>query len=168
MVYQAGSVGQIIQRTTDLGLASWLQPVYLDVGRAGSRHLAGDSLMIRYPDHLHALLEPTSVTSSCDNSHSQGMGLGIIVVAGTRLNLSGCRQRNRFPRRFTIHWEGRSIPRRGTIKNFLRSSYNDKKHRYGSDTILHRLYPALARRDSRRLLVLCTCLDCSPALSPES
>ena len=65
--------------------------------------------MIRYPDHLHALLEPTSVTSSCDNSHSQGMGLGIIVVAGTRLNLPGCRQRSRFSRRFIIHWEGRSI-----------------------------------------------------------
>ena len=72
----------------------------------------------------------------------QGMGLIVILVAGTRLNLSGCLRGSSLSRRFIR----RNILRRGTIKNILRSSSNDKKRRYGPDAIFHRLfYPALIR-----------------------
>ena len=123
MIYPASNFGWVIPRTTGLGLVSWLQRVfessaYPGVGLAGSRQPASDSAMIHYPNHPHFLLEPTSVIVACNSSHSQGMGLIIILVADTRLNLSGCRQRSSSSRRFILHWEGRIIPRRGTINPF--------------------------------------------------
>ena len=70
LIYPASNFGWVIPRTTDLGLIAWLQRVfessaYPGVGLAGSRKPAGDSVIIRYTDHPHVLLEPTSVTSSC-------------------------------------------------------------------------------------------------------